>query len=473
MAREAHPALLCFMIASPSDVARNAGPVVRSLPSCDEAERQLLGVCLFDGPDIIAKCIIAGIHSDSFYVSAHQIVYDTLLDLYSRQQPIDQSTVAGELKQKNLLDEVGGYAFLTELTQNTPTSASAAYHLEKVRELALIRGIIRSRTSSVEECYNYSGDMETFLADLTARENRVTATGTAEEEETVEVVAERLLQDLDAPNGKRKGIEGLISWTLIDLDRSCGKLAPGELVVLAGKPGAGKSALADQIAWKAAKDGNTVLLFSYEMTKSSKIIRIAQQISGVNFEQFESSPMDMRLRFTSAVREIRDNKNLRIYERDTSLNRLIARVRSTQQKEKVGLVVVDFLQRLSKLEPSVGKERTDEKIGRISTGLADISKECACPVLLLSALNRDGYKDDMPPTMASLRNSGEIESDADVIGFLHWPKTAPDGSEQDPHDDSKNRFVVSFLQEKGRNRGVHQCQLSFERLATRFQNYCR
>lgn len=233
------------------------------------------------------------------------------------------------------------------------------------------------------------------------------------------------------------------------------------------------SSIADQTAWNAAKEGKLTIIFSYEMPKEDKITRIVQQIARMNRDEYDTAPIDRQVGFMDAVRKVKDNKFLRIYERDNTLNKLIARVRATHQKEPVGLVVIDFLQRLSKLEPTIDKERTDEKIGRITTALSDLAKECKCPVLLLSAMNREGYKDgNAKPTMAALRNSGEIESDADVIAILHWPKENPKtGASQDPHDEGQSSFYVEFLQDKGRNKGVHQVGLMFDRRSTSFSCY--
>lgn len=454
---------------------RSAPSVGRTLPHSLESEEYLLSCCMLDGAAVIARCIMAGITPLSFYDTKHAIIFETLLALYATQRPTDASVVAAELVTHRQLDSVGGYAFITQVTSRIPTTAQAGYFIDKVREQFLLREVIRSATGTVEDCYNFSGGIDEFIGTINDRMAKVTGHGLENAEESFQKNAEQLLAEVTTPEVERKGPVGEVSWGLVDLDRQCGKLSPGNLIVIAGMPSTGKSAIADQVAWGAAAIGLETLVFTYEMTKREKAIRMAQQVSHLNYDQFYTAPADRRAQFTAAVRAISECQTLHVFERDTSVNRVSARVRAFANRgRKVGLVVVDFLQYLARMEPYIGKERTDEKIGRLTAALKNIARECACPVMLLSSLNRDGYRDGNRPTMASLRASGEIESDADVVAILHWPKENPATREtQDAHDSGQNYFYVEFNQDKGRNKGVHQIGLTFDRHATRFENYCR
>ncbi len=460
------------MIARPADIARSTPMegIGRILPHSPEAEKHLLACCLIDGQDVVSRCLMAKISAASFYVPAHGIVYDAILDLYGRQKPISISVLAEELKTSRTLDSVGGYAYLAEISASIPTTVQATYFIEKVREQATLRAFIRSRTASVEDAYNFSGDIDGFLSEATAKEGRVTADSSGQDEVSVQEEARDLITELRLPKDQRKGSVGLISWSIPDLDRRCGQMAPGDLIVLAGPPSSGKSALADQVIWAAARCEVTTLLFSYEMSRRKKVIRIAQQEARMNIKDFDGSPKDRQFGFLGAIQRIADCPHLHIFQRDTTLARLEARVRAIHQRKPVGLIIVDFLQYLARLEPLVNKERTDERIGRITASLKSLGASCGCPVMLLSSMNREGYKTGAAPGMANLKASGEIESDADVVMLLNWPKTNPrTGAEQDPHDEMQNSFYVEAKQEKGRDTGVHMVPLMFNRNWTRFE----
>jgi replicative DNA helicase len=448
----------------------------RELPRDDQAEDYLLSCCMLDGGhQTVTKCMLQKVGAEQLYDPKRQTVMGAILDLYSQNKPTDISMVADLLRSQRKLDDIGGIPYLVEISQKIPTSATADHWIARVKEQATLRLAIREMTAGVEDSYNFTGDLDQFLANLESRIDRVSSQSTGDSEETVQDAAEALLADLNLPKGQRNGTNGQVSWGLHDLDKICGQLAPGTLNILAGRPSTGKSALADMTAWQAAKKGDgEVVVFSYEMTKTEKIIRIAQQESYLNLDQFDDAPMDRKVQFTSAIRAVKGCKALHIYERDTSLNRVTARVRAVARKGKIKLVVVDFLQYLARLEPILGKERTDERIGRITAGLKSLAKDQNCPVLLLSSLNREGVSEGKPPSLASLRNSGEIESDADVVMMIHWPTTNPkNGQDQDPHDQSQSEFYVEMMQEKGRNKGVHSVGVTFIRPATRFTNWQR
>ena len=452
----------------------SARPVgtARTLPHSIDAEQMLLAACLIDGPDVVSRCVMAGVRPQSFYDGKHRDTFAVVMDLYAGQKAIGVDTLAEELKTRRKFDELGGYAFLAQITSKAATTAEVNYFIEKVREGATLREVIATCTSAVENCYGFTGNLDELMTTISDRVTRAAGIGSLEAEETVQEVAKQILAEVMAPPEQRKASKPGISWGLIDVDAECGRLTPGSLIVLAGMPSTGKSALADLVAWHAAERNNETLIFTYEMTKRDYAVRIAQQLSRLNLEDFDKAPNDRRSEFTSALRAIINCKTLHLFERDVSVNRLVARVRAFAQRKKVGLIVVDFLQYLARLEPTIGRERTDEKIGRLTAALKGIAKECDCPVILLSSLNRDGYKEGNRPNLASLRSSGEIESDADVVAILHWPKENPVTKQpQDPHDSSQNFFYVEFNQEKGRSKGVHQVGLSFDRRCTRFDNY--
>jgi replicative DNA helicase len=450
--------------------------ITRELPHSDEAETNLLSSCLIDGPQVVGRCIMAGIRPDSFYDTKHETVFGVMMDLYAANRLMDVIVLREEMDARGLLESVGGLPFLLGISKSIPTLTHSAEFIARVKELATIRATIRACVASVEELYGFNGNMDELMSAVGDRVTRAIGQGNSDAEETFQSVAGKLLIEVTTPVSEQVAPVGEVPWgNLIDINRGCGKMPAGNLIVVAGMPSTGKSALADQVAWATAESGKETLIFSYEMTKRDKCIRMAQQVSGINFDDVGRVPMDVRLRFVEALRKIKSCPTMHVFERDISVNRIVSRARAFAQRgRKVGFIVVDFLQYLARLEPSVGKERTDEKIGRITGALKNLGKDLECPVMLLSSLNRDGYREGNRPNLASLRSSGEIESDADVVGILHWPAEDPTGRSQDPHDDSQSTFYVEFNQDKGRSKGVQRAGLLFNRRSTKFENYiCR
>ncbi len=448
---------------------QDEAPPRREMPASEEAEQHVLACCMIEGSDTASRCAQEGVTAGMFYWPANSLTFQAIQALHSAGTPPTLETVAEELTTRRLFEQVGGFPYLVQITQKIPTSAHAAYFIEKLREKSRLRELIKAATGAIEEAYAFTGGIEEFVSRQSDRFNRALQ-AQEEAEEKFQVVAERLA--VEAEEFGKTGVapaRDVVPWGLLDLDRIAGSMSPGELVVLGGRPSTGKSALADQVAWRTADKLGYVLLFTYEMSKREKAIRIAQQNAGRLHSQMGAGE-DAR-EFAAAFRRIKNCPNLHVFERDVSVGRVVGRCRSFAASKKIRLIVVDFLQYLARLEPTIGKERTDEKIGRLTAALKDLARECDCPVLMLASLNRDGEKEGRPPRMSDLRASGEIESDADVIALLHWPKSTPNG-EQDPHEQGRDHFYVDFSQEKGRNKGVHHVGLTFNRRATRFQNYC-
>src|SRR5277367_4674574 len=141
----------------------------RGMPNSVEAEEYLLSCCLIDGADVVSRCLEAGVSPESFYVPAHGIIFEKLRDLSNRQAPIDVAVLGEELKTSKQLDAIGGYAFLTRVSGSIPTTAQAGYFIERVRELHLLREIIRSATGTVEDCFNFTGGISEFVDQVEQR----------------------------------------------------------------------------------------------------------------------------------------------------------------------------------------------------------------------------------------------------------------------------------------------------------------
>lgn len=442
----------------------------RILPHSPEAEKQLLSCCFLDGADIIARCVVAKITPASFYVSANSIIFDVLLDMYSRKLPIDIAPVAEELKTRKLLEQVDGYKYLTEISSAIPTTAQAPYFIEKVREQAVLRDLIRANAGIVEDCYAYTGDMDEFLTGVEAKfiKGLTTHSNTGEEKSIEAICNEIAAEAEDMIAGKVRGDENDLSWGISDLDRYLKKFRRGEMVVLAARPGIGKSSLLRQICAKnVSRDGKNVVVFTLEVTTEEFVRNTAQALSGVNPREIDRYPSEEQQAFIKWAKRLGTfGKTLHVHDINASLANIVAQVRLHHARTPVDMVFIDYLQLIN--ERTLPGENRDQLLGRITRALKLIANELKCVVVILSQLNRASERDDRAPVLADLRESGNIEQDADRVVFIYRPKTKPDGSPQDLNDDTIRFFYSELLQRKGRNVGEHSIAVNFERMAARF-----
>ena len=448
--------------------ATAGGAVGRSLPHSVEAEEHLLSCCLLDGADVVSRCLEARIRSESFYDNKHGIIYECLLDLYNRRVTIDVSVVAEELKTSRLLDQVGGYAFLAQVSSRIPTTAQASYFIEKVREQALLREIIRSATGAVEDCYSFSGGIDEFVDQIEAKIFGVTQSRVNESAKQMEGATKEAMSVITKMMMKKGELTG-ISSGFKDLDALMWGFQKTEMIVLAARPSMGKTSLALNFAETAAlpKKGPpaAVLIFSLEMGASQLALRMLCSRARVNMKLLRDGLLskngDEQNRLLQAADEF---SKAPIFIDDSSaisIMQLRAKARRIHSRTPLGFIMVDYLQLLSPTDPRVPRE---QQVAEASRGLKALAKELDVPVLVLSQLNRSSEKDNRTPKISDLRESGSIEQDADVVLMLARPR------------DADEKFQVAadsaeLIVAKQRNGPVGELKLTFLRDITRFENF--
>ena len=446
----------------------SAGAVGRTLPHSLEAEEYLLSCCLLDGSDVVSRCLEARIRPESFYDTKLGIVFQVLLDLYNRQAPIDVSVVAEELKTSRQLDQIGGYAFLTQVSSRIPTTAQASYFIEKVREQALLREIIRSATGAVEDCYGFSGGIDEFVDQIEQKifsvtQNRVNESAKQMREPTREAM--NVITKMMMKKGELTGI----SSGFKDLDQMMWGFQKTEMIILAARPSMGKTSLALNFAEAAAlpKKGpaSAVLIFSLEMGASQLALRMLCSRARVNMKLLRDGLLSKNGEEQNRLLEAADEfSKAPIFIDDSSaisIMQLRAKARRIHSRTPLGFVMVDYLQLLSPTDPKVPRE---QQVAEASRGLKALAKELDVPVLVLSQLNRSSEKDNRTPKLSDLRESGSIEQDADVVLMLARPR------------DADEKFQVAadsaeLIVAKQRNGPVGELKLTFLRDITRFENY--
>lgn len=458
-----------FENASPrarSDAARAA--VGRTLPHSIEAEEHLLSCCLIDSADVLPRCLEARIKPESFYLPAHGIVFERLLDLYNRQQPTDLWIVAEELKTAKLLDQIGGYPFLTQVSGKSATTAQASYFIAKVREQGLLREIIRAATGTVEDCYNYSGGIEEFVDGVERKLFAVTQRRVSDGTKDTRQLVKKTLSSLNAMLHKKGQVTGVPSG-FVDLDQLTWGFQPSDMIVLAGRPSMGKTSLAlnfaENIAMRSREQrGGAVLIFSLEMSADQLMQRMIVSRARVNMKLLRdglvSNNGDEQMRMTAAGEEI---SGAPIFIDDTTSATVLymrAKARRIHQRTPLAFVMVDYLQLMEATDRRTPRE---QQVSEASRGLKALAKDLNVPVLVLCQLSRRAEERGRP-VLSDLRESGAIEQDADVVLMLNRPKDADD--KYQVAADTTELIIA-----KQRNGPVGDLKLTFLRDITTFENY--
>ena len=440
----------------------------RTPPHSLEAEEYLLACCLLDGSDVISRCLEARIRPESFYLAAHGIVFERLLDLYNRQMPVDVAVLAEDLKTIKQLEAVGGFAFLTQISSRIPTTAQAGYFIDKVRELHLLRELIRSATGAVEECYGFTGGIDEFVDQIEQRifnvtQNRVSESAKPMREPTREAMG--VITKMMMKKGEMTGVTSGFK----DLDALTWGFQRQEMIILAARPSMGKTSLALNMAESAAMPHRGepvgVLIFSLEMSAAQLALRMLCSRARVNMKLLRDGLLskngDEQARLLAAADQF---SKAPIFIDDSSalsIMQLRAKARRIHARNPLGFIVVDYLQLLA---PTDSKMPREQQVAEASRGLKALAKELNLPVVVLSQLNRASEKENRTPKLADLRESGSIEQDADVVLMLARPK------------DADEKFQVAadsaeLIVAKQRNGPVGELKLTFLRDITRFENY--
>ncbi len=434
----------------------------KGLPANLDAERYVLGSILLDGSQFVP--IAAILDADDFSLEKHRRIFLRMADLQARGENIDRVTVAEELMRNNQLESCDGLSYLVSLDDGLPQIHNLDSYARIVKDKSLLRRVIFASQSLInrsmageEEAQEILASAEETLLKLGESKSRV---GLSTPEEIIEEFQGGLNAFLDP--GRR--IHGL-STGFKRFDELTGGLHPGELIIVAGRPSMGKTALALNIAQHiAGKLKHTVALFSLEMSKEALLTRLLCAAARVDSHKFRLGYLDHeeRRRLQAAASELVEAP---LYIDDTSGSNLMdmhAKVRRLKAERPVGLVVLDYLQLMS------GRGRFDNRVQEISSlsrGLKLLAKELGVPMLVLSQLSRapEMRPGDHRPQLSDLRESGSIEQDADVVAFIFREEVYKPERED-------LRGQAELLLAKQRNGPTGKIQLVFLHNLTKFEN---
>ena len=405
-----------------------------------------------------------------FYDLRHQTIYEMLAEMYDRREGIDLLTVHQKLKDKQLLEQVGGIAYLSQLQDSVPSAANLSYYLEYVREKYLLRKMIQTCTEIVGRVYDYEGEVDQLVDEverdvLKIAESRVQG-GTLPTKQLVDKAIGTIENYFS-----RKGVLNGLGTGFPDLDRMTDGLHGSEMIVIAARPSMGKTSLAMNIVEHVVLEQKLpAAVFSLEMSAESLVLRMMCSIARVNLRSIREGFMSESdfPKLTSAAGRL---ANAPLFIDDSaglSILQMRARARRLHQQHGVKLFVVDYLQLLHSTARR-SQENRQQEIADISSGIKSLAKELKVPVLVLSQLNRELEKDkSRKPRLSDLRESGAIEQDADVVGLLYKPNAGDD--EDGAAAEEADGLPVNLLIAKQRNGPTGDINLTFLKNYTRFES---
>jgi len=388
-----------------------------------DAEESVLGGMLLDNH--ACNLVLPVLRAEHFYREAHRRIYNAMIDLNERGSPVDIVTLTEALRQRGQLQDVGGATFVAELANRVPTAANVEYYAKIVREKAILRGLITTATEIATEAYEGQTDVEKFVD---VAESRIFAI--AEQKVTTEFfpVSELLppaIKEVEKLFDRKEMITG-VPTGFHDLDKMTSGMHKGDLVIVAGRPGMGKTALALNMGTTASlQTGIGVAVFSLEMSKEQLVLRMLCSEAEVNYQNVRSGRLHEKdfARLAGAAGQLHqallyidDSAGLSILELRAKARRLKREIQA--RGGQLGLIIIDYLQLM---RGSGRSDSREQEISEISRSLKALAKQLELPVMALSQLNRrvEEKGADRRPVMAHLRESGAIEQDADVILFVY------------------------------------------------------
>ncbi|MEX2121326.1 MAG: replicative DNA helicase [Pirellulales bacterium] len=432
-----------------------------------EAEKGVLGSLLLD-PELCDEVALL-LRPVDFYSGPHQTLFAHLLAMHNDGVRIDVTLLNERLKKCNDLEAIGGLAYLAEVADSVPTAANATYYAQIVRDKATLRSLIHASTEILRDAYDQSLEARDMLGRAEEKVFRILEDQGTGDLAPLEDVLHEALSRIDARLEKGGGIGGMPTG-FTDLDGLTGGFHDGELVILAARPSMGKTALATNIADHVAISGlRTTLFVSLEMSRLELAERMLcghGRINGHKLRNGFISATDRKKLIESSVAM----SKAPLFIDDTpsrTMTEIAATARRLRRREKLALVIIDYLQLI---EPDNPKDPRQEQVAKIARRLKGLARELKLPVLCLAQLNRQAeVTKDNRPRLNHLRESGAIEQDADVVLFVHRDEY------YQSNDDDRSRVAgqADLIIAKQRNGPTGDIKLAWLQDYTRFENLAR
>ncbi|HRN33897.1 MAG TPA: replicative DNA helicase [Saprospiraceae bacterium] len=437
------------------------------IPQAVPVEEVILGAIMIDVNAMSA--VLDMLSPEVFYNPAHAKIFAAMMRIFNKSQPIDLLTVNEELKKSGEIDEIGGTAYLAELTFRVGNSANIEHHARIVVQKYIQRELINVSNQIIQDSYEDTKDVFDILDEAEQNLYRITDNNLNNGPQTFTAMANQVRLRMEEMASRPEGLTG-VSTGFRELDKLTSGWQPSDLVIIAARPSVGKTALVLSMAVNAAKKGFPVAIFSLEMST----LQMAQRIIAMEAEISSSALRDGKLSDDELKRfhhTLQTKSDLKIFVDDTpaiNIFEMRAKCRRLKTQHNIQMIVIDYLQLMSAgSESKMGGNRTQE-VSVISRALKGLAKELNVPVIALSQLSRAlETRADKRPMLSDLRESGSIEQDADIVGFIYRP---------DYHNLAEEGGInvaepeAELLIQKHRNGALGNIKMTFVREYARYQD---
>ncbi len=388
------------------------------LPHDEDAEQAVLGSMLTDNDAVMAAVEV--LKEDAFYREDNKIIYQAILNLYSKSEPIDIITLKDELESMGKFEQVGGFEYLASLPDKVPTTANVQKYIKIVEEKSVLRNLIKTANEIIELGYNPTEDVEDIMDGAEKKIFDIMQSKNTKSYTPIKDVLVESFTNLEKLYNQKQHVTG-VPTQFYDLDDKTAGLHGSELILVAARPAMGKTAFALNIATNAALRANVpVAIFSLEMSKDQLVNRMLCSEAMVDSNKVRTGKLDEE-DWTKLAEAIGPLSEAGVYIDDTpgiSVMEIRTKCRKLKMEKNIGLVVIDYLQLISGSNKRNGSR--EQEISEISRSLKVLAKELNVPVIALSQLSRAvEQRDDHRPMLSDLRESGAIEQDADIVMFLY------------------------------------------------------
>ncbi|EUJ47812.1 replicative DNA helicase [Paenilisteria rocourtiae] len=434
----------------------------RTPPQNVEAEQAVLGAVFLQPEALITASEI--LMPDDFYRQAHQLIFQSMLELSDQGKAVDVVTIYEALASTGKIEDVGGLPYLTELSGAVPTAANLEYYAHIVEDKALLRRLIRTATQIATDSYAREDEVETLMDEAEKNILEVSSRKNVGAFKNIKDVLVKTYDDIEILHNRKGDITGIPSG-FSALDHMTAGFQRNDLIIVAARPSVGKTAFALNIAQNVAtKTDENVAIFSLEMGAEQLVMRMLCAEGNINAQNLRTGSLtaDDWQKLTIAMGTL---SNSGIYIDDSPgvrVNEIRSKCRRLQQEAGLGMIVIDYLQLISGSGRNGGENRQQE-VSEISRSLKALARELKIPVIALSQLSRSvESRQDKRPMMSDIRESGSIEQDADIVAFLY---------RDDYYDhESENDGTIEIIIAKQRNGPVGTVQLAFVKEYNKFVN---
>lgn len=429
------------------------------LPHDVAAEKALLGCLLIDNSSF-DEISDVNLDPQDFYHPQYSIIFQAVKDLHLEAMPFDIVTVASKLNDHGKLEKIGGQNALVTICDEIGSAANVEYYAQLIKQKSVLREVVRTATRVMQTGTNFNGNIEDFLSEVEASFFKLTSTTKNNKMIPLKQALWENLKELEKPARAKGEIMG-VSTGFQSIDRSLLGLQPGQLVLIAARPGMGKTALALNWAVAAAKQTNmAVAVFSYEMMYAELSMRLLASeacVDGRKLKTKEFNELDLRA-ISNAVQKL---SNLKLYINDSGSTNLIdirSFCRKLKAEQGLAMIVVDYLQIMPM---HIKKQNREQEIAELSRGFKMLANELGVPVVALSQLNRTAAsRTDRRPQLQDLRESGSLEQDANIVCLIH---------REDYYDpNTPKKGIAEIIIAKNRNGEPGTIELSWIGSQTKF-----